>query len=472
MQFMWLYIDDIVGKGLGLGLIFKLLFYLSISLFPLSLPIAILISSVMVMGNLAEKFELTSIKSSGTPLLRTMIPLIFLSAIAGVFSFLSSNYFLPVANLKYKSLMFDIRNHKPALSLDALTFNDDFQNIVIYFKEKASNDSDLKEVIIYDHEKERGKFSAMTAKTGSIRAAKDERYMIFELFEGEQIREADRGPGQKHTIYPVVRTKFKTWKKIFDLSEFDIDFTDENLFKSHQSMLSFGQLLEAIDSIQIKEIARVDRLGNFMQNFYFKDAKVDSLKQVPALDQAPVSKNKTKTPTTARKPYKQSIDRPFSNYKSITELFEVDSYRIWSKAKSNVRSVLTQIESTKTRTLKLRELRAKRLHEFHNRISMAAICIVFLFIGAPMGAIIRKGGFGYPLLVAIFYFMFYFILSIIFKKLTQTFVIHPALGAWMPVIILFPIGCFLTVKAMNDDKILDPDQYTQWIRKITERFRK
>lgn len=497
MQFLWLYIDDIIGKGVGIGVLLQLIGYLSISLFPLALPIATLISSVMVMGNLAEHYELSSLKSAGVPLLRIMAPLMFCGLIISGFSYVCSNYLVPIANLKYKSKLYDIRKAKPALSIEAGIFNDDFQNIIIYVGDKDNQTNMLKDLKIYDHRNDKGKYVATFSDYGELSNSASANYLILDLKDGYQYQE---GVSKKKDSYPFIRTKFKSWKKVFDLSEFNLKLTDEDLFKSHRSMISHDLLLESIDSLHNKFVDKENQLhGQMLKNFqYYKeegndlllsvqkkkevaqnenefvDTLVNSSKEIRKAQTA-VHKRRAEQAKSSSKPIgqakvfelKQVIDRPLSEYNGILETFE--DHKQWSLV-SRTRTSTRRLESQFTNGLKalftIGVQRAKHIYEYHNRFSMALICLVFLFIGAPMGAIVRKGGFGYPILIAIIYFMVYVILRITFENMAEEIVLPGWLAAWLPAFILFPIGVFLTIKAMNDSKVLDFDKYIAFFKRL------
>ncbi|MEL6925806.1 MAG: LptF/LptG family permease, partial [Bacteroidota bacterium] len=260
MQFLWVYIDDIIGKGVGVFLIIELIFYLSISLFPMALPIAVLISTVMVTGNLAEHYELSSFKSAGVPLLRVMRPLMVACGLVAVFSFFCANNLIPIANLKFKSRLYDIRKQKPTLSLDGGVFNYDFQGSVIHIGKKRNDERTIEQVKIYDHENStQGVSSQITAQTGEMYTTGDDRYFVMNLYGGTQYQEPTRDSKNKERK-PFIRTSFKEFNKVYDLSEFQLSRTNEELFKQHETMLSIPQLAASIDSIDIKTRERKDNL--------------------------------------------------------------------------------------------------------------------------------------------------------------------------------------------------------------------
>ncbi len=472
MQFLWTYIDDIVGKGVGMIILIELISYLSVSLFPMALPIAVLISSVMIMGNMSERYELASFKSAGVPLLRVMLPLIFFATGIAFFSFLCSNYFIPVANLQFKSRLYDIRKQKPTLNLEQGVFNEDFQNFIIHIGKKEEDNKTIHDVIIYDHVTNQNRFNMITAKRGEMFNTEDRKYFVMNLFDGHQYQETKSNHTKKGKTYPFVRTNFKEWTKIFDLSEFDMKDTDKNLFKSHESMLSSSQLMAAIDSLDVK----MERSRNGMLQLMNQTIHVRKPRKVT--DTKGKKKKPKKLPSGAGKynkgrMYNQQIDEALESYNSFLELFSTaDQDKLLSKVQTNMRSVQGKAKST-TRSLERHKLkRAKYVFELHSKLGMSVVCIIFLFIGAPMGAIVRKGGFGYPILIAIIFFMVFMVLTIFSEKMSEGFFMHPILAAWLPCLVLIPIGGILTYRAMNDKVVLNTNGVSNFFKKIVAKFSK
>ncbi len=525
MQFLWVYIDDIIGKGAGFWMILELLSYLTMALIPTALPIAVLISSVMVMGNLAEFYELASFKSAGVSLLRVMKPLMFVVATISVFSYICSNNLIPVANLQFKSRLYDIRKQKPTMSLEAGVFNEDFQDFVIHIGKKYPNNRDIEDILIYDHKGNNRRPMQILAKRGEMYTTKDHRYFIMKLYDGKQYQETEQFSKGKNQNYPFIRTSFKEWTKVFDLAEFEINRTDAKLFGSHQTMLTTSQLILAIDSLNLKKEkahVKLDKGANRYFSIFKNDdifsevlgdnrktkntqdsnmlrpemTKEDSTKQtkrsskdsinsitVIKLDTtikiSKIDKNTSyqqhikATTKSFKKPLKQNITKPLDEYNSITELFEVGQIKkgLYSKAQSYARNMQGVALSGSRDLTKVKDSKILHIYELNIKFSMAVVCFIFLFIGAPMGAIVRKGGFGYPILIAIVFFMLFIILSIFCKKLAETYVIPAQLASWLPCAILFPIGIMLTYSAMNDSKLVNTDRYQRIFSKLLSFFK-
>lgn len=470
MQALWLYIDDIVGKGLGIFQVIELLSYKLVGLVPLALPIAVLISSVMVMGNLGERYELSSLNSAGISLLRTMVPVIIFGMFAAVVSFFCSDYVIPKANLKFGSRMYDISKQKPTLRLDAGVFNYDFQGYAIHIGSKGTDGISIEDVIIYDHSyKSQGQFTQITAKDGEMYTSADGKYFVMKLRDAHQYVEtrprAAVGPNRD---YPFVRTSFKEWTKLFDLSEFDLNNTDEEMFKHNRSMMSVSQLTGAIDSISFKINKREVNFSNYLSTYmnfipidstFYKleeEVEVEEVTEVdnePRAEQVSLSKVMPRKVSRGGKPLEQDLGAIASNNSFIMGFPKYDRNRMVNKAKSFARSIKNRALADSQFLSQTKVSRVKFTYDMYTKYSMAVVCFIFVFIGAPMGAIVRKGGFGFPILISILIFVLFVILMIFFRKIGESFIIPAQLAAWMPCIIVFPIGMFLTYKAMNNAKL-------------------
>lgn len=523
MQTLWLYIDDIAGKGVGFFLMIELVGYMSISMIPLALPVAVLISSVMVLGNMAERYELSSVKSAGVSLWRVMRPLMAVTLGIGVFSFFCSNYFIPVSNLKFKSRLHDIKNQKPALSLEESVFNNDFQGFSIRLGDKLPDGQTIRDVIVYDNkESSKGRMTMVVADSGQMYGSIDGKYFVMHLFDGNQYTEPEPVTKDGRRSFPMMRASFKEWTKVFDLDEFEIDRTDENLFKSHHTMLSNRQLLIAIDSIDKELGAKVFRLEESTnKNYYFwekayeeklreerrreaeerraklkleKDSiqksnetpaappapsayvpadtgkiaqsqrqKVEQIKRLRISpppeenpeDEADSSEGPPGLPQSAvrkpQDPWPQTINGNLEDYTSILGTFQKNKQpELLDKAKGTVRSLRDQAENMDKSLRRTRENRVKHVYEFNSKFSLAIACFIFLFVGAPMGAIVRKGGFGWPLLISIVFFMLFIVIGIFSKNIAERFVIDAVLASWMNSLVVFPMGLVLTYWAMRD----------------------
>lgn len=541
MQTLWIYIDDIAGKGLSMLEIVELLAYKCVAVVPMSLPIAVLIASVMVLGNSAERYELSSMKSAGISLLRVMRPIMLFAFGATIVSWYCSNNLIPAANLKFGSRMFDITNQKPTLRLEDGAFNDAFEGFSIFIGEKGSDGRSIKNVLIYDQSNHRKDLiNQIVAKDGEMYSSPDGKLFVMKLHDGTQYVEVQPSASSRSNSQPFVRTSFKEWTKVFDMSQFEIKRSDEELFKQNRSMLSIGQLQVAIDSIG----GRMDRRQNaFAANmataFYMMqndstlivkpetpeelkvqdsiqarlrnrellgDAKVDTSvkatrpnipsaalealkKREKALNRHPESplgiKGSAPAPPRSIAVQSDTVSRQLVNPKNavkekqLTDFPTLEAYlmaqkdadrqRIYDRARSFARTLSSQAESAQRSLDSMDESKIKHIYDLYMKYSIAVACFLFVFIGAPMGAIIRKGGFGYPILVSIVFFIVFIILTIFCRKIAEAHFLPAAVAAWVPSLVLFPTGVFLTYKAMNDSQLLDIDRYAEVIQRFFNR---
>ncbi len=507
VQILWVYIDDLAGKGLSFFLIAELMAYKCVSLVPMALPLALLISSVMVLGNLAEHYELSSLKSAGVSLLRVMMPMIGFGVFCAALSYYCSDYLIPVSNLKFGSRMYDIQRQKPALRLDEGVFNDDFQGFAIRIGDKKADGQRIENVLIYDHKaSDEGAYSQINARSGKMFTTPDQKRFVMKLHDGHQYVEP-RSTSRGASSSPFIRTNFKTWTRVFDLSEFDLQRTNEELFKSNRSMLSISQLEEAIDSMTVQILERREASAKQLSAYIsipapdttgapkdtlapayapavpdtaapqlfadtgmqagIKKSIAGAIKQKAEKDTGQVLSSFNGdlprqtfrgtlsgfVPAEQEGP-KQIIDKPLNQYRSLAQTFEkAEGDRFVQSGLSFARNLLSQAEANASILNRMKKNRVKFIYDLHMKYVFAAMCVVFLFIGAPMGAIVRKGGFGFPILISTIFFVLFIILTIFCRKIAEAFIVTGQLSAWIPCLIYIPLGAYLSVKAMNDSEI-------------------
>ncbi|MBL7827682.1 MAG: LptF/LptG family permease [Saprospiraceae bacterium] len=470
MQFLWLYIDEIAGKGVGILIMFELIGYMSISTFPMALPIAILIASVMVMGNLAERYELSSMKSAGVSLIRIMAGLIVVAAGVSFFSYLCSDYIIPISNLKFKSRLTDIRRQKPALTLEKGIFNEDFRQFVIRIGDKERDGETISDVMIEDHTNAgKAKMNQILADSGQMYTTQNKRYFVMNLFNGTQYQEP-APQGKQNQKYPFIRTQFKSWTKVWDMKEFELVRSAEDKYSKQRAMLSMNELRENMDSMQIKMRdggqAAVDDITINLRR------KIEPPKLEPAKPSSNSAPQANKQPARQGPILpKQELSKPLNQYASLIETFQGQyRFNLLKEAKTLSGSAKNTVETRLSQTENRRKEWVKTGYELYIKYSFAIVCFVFLFIGAPMGAIIRKGGFGYPILVSIIFFVAFIFLTILCKKLAESYVMTPFWAAMMPCIGLVPVGFYLTRKAMNDAPVFSNERLSRVFNWMKQRF--
>ena len=439
MQFFWKYIDDLVGKGLDIFTVLQLTFYVTINTVPLALPLAVLISSIMTFGNLGETYELVAIKSSGIPLLRFMKPLIGVASVICVFAFLLANYMVPRANLKFYTMLYDIRVAKPAFDIKEGIFYDKLPNYSIKVGKKDKDGTGIYDVIIYENDYKM-QDNIIVAEKGRMSISPDKKFLEFYLENGW--RYVERGPyNSVQTDY--LRIGFASYKKVFDLSGFKVMKTPDSLFKNNWMMLNVFQLKKASDSIrkEIRDNVPV-RVRSEVFNYLGSAKEIDSgWRSSPA-----------KIPATA-KGYQDLVpDTALSS--SITRVNEKSNMM-----KSGIDLILDDLK-------RRREVLWANQVEWHKKFTLSLACLVLFMIGAPLGSIIRKGGLGMPLVIAVIFFLIFHLLNMFGEKLAKKGSLTPFEGVWMSTFVLLPVGLFLTYKAMHDSQLFNQEYYYRFFRKM------
>ncbi|MDX1910714.1 MAG: LptF/LptG family permease [Saprospiraceae bacterium] len=469
IQIMWLYIDEIAGKGINIFILLELVGYMSVSVFPMALPIAVLIASVMVMGNLAERYELSSMKSAGIPLIRIMRALIFVAASIAVFSYVCSDFLIPIATLKFRSRLYDIRKQKPTLTMEKGVFNEDFRQFVIRLGEKAPDGETIGDVMIEDQTNiGQVKFNQILADSGQMYTTTDKRFFVMNLFNGTQYQEpGTQGPGgNTNRKFPFIRTNFKSWSKVWDMKEFEMVRTDEGRFSQQRTALSMRQLRQNVDSLQVK----INETRQLVVNDMVLNLKRQPIPPPPKENETgkkpltgPAAKPAGALPAGVFLPV-QEIDKPLSQYAHLIETFRIRDRSSLLKEARTKHGLNRSIVETRKSQVEARRLDwVKTGYELYNKYSFAIICFVFLFIGAPLGAIIRKGGFGYPILVSIIFFVTFVFLAILCRKLAESYLMTPFWAAMTPCIILSVFSIYVTRKAMNDSQLFSTESLERFI---------
>ena len=412
MQFLWKYIDDLIGKGLDAFQVSQLIMYSIARFIPLALPIAVLISSVMVIGKLGEDYELAALQSSGISLLKIMKPIFLIVIVISSFSYIFSNYIMPIANFKGGSLLYDIKKKKPALNIKEGIFYNDIDGYSIKIETKSDNGNTLNNILIYDHTNNSGNKKVIIAESGNMNITNDERYMELNLFNGisyieiEEIKKSKKNPHRKISFdKELIR---------FDLASFNIK-NSELLYKGHYAMLNNQQLLNSIDSLKNKVIIKEKLIYSRLEKNYH---------------------------------YKQDVNQNFNN-----DIIKINKNRIYETAINKLRVLRSVCKSNSYDLEYKKKIISKHKIEWHRKISIAFSCIIMFLIGAPLGAIVRKGGFSIPLLMSIILFVIFYVTPIIGEKSAKDLIISPIAGMWMANIIFFPISIYLIMQALRNSSL-------------------
>jgi lipopolysaccharide export system permease protein len=503
MQFVWKYVDELVGKGLEWLVIGKLLILVSATMVSLALPLAILLSSLMTFGNLGEYMELTAIKASGISLLRAMRSVFIFCLLMSIAAFYFSNNVLPIANLKMRTLLHDIQNKRPELNIKPGIFNSDIQNYVIRIGKKSSDGKRLEQIMIYDHSNHAGNDRLILAEKGTMKLSADQHFLELKLENGKTYTEAE--PNKvKRGRFPFLRENFTEDLIRFDLSIFDLNKSDENLFKKNYQMLNLSQLTNEADTLQ-DELNKERKYllesifnGPFFKNgekytteyklikkINIKDSlRQDSIKKVFDLKIAETKRlhelQKNGTPSidtlnASKVPIKNILFYNLKNdnftlndKKTVLNNFnKAQQIQIYEGAEKLLRSSKSTLDYSIENFKQEQERINRHFIEWHRKFTLSFACLLLFLIGAPLGAIVKKGGLGMPVIFSLIFFVTYHMISITGEKLARESVLSPFWGMWLSSAILLPIGIFLTYKAATDSKLFEKDAYLKWFKFIT-----
>ena len=425
MQFLWVYVDDLVGKGLSFKILMELFFHASITFVPMALPLAILLASIMSFGDLGEHYELVAIKASGISVWTAMRPIFILSIMLSGMAFFFSNSINPVAMLRFKTLLFDVRKQKLAFDLKEGVFYKDIDNYVIYVDKKGSDGSSIYGVKIYDHTDHNGNNKITVADSGMMSLSPNQRSIIFTLYNGHNYTEDISDKETYKFKRPFERMSFREEQIKFSLESFDLTRSNENMYKSYQAMMNIQQLTTAVDSLERQYDAKQER---FTTNFEMR------------LGNHTASKNDTLNP-------------------QLSTLNSQLSWPLIEHLDPKTRATVLEIATGTSRNAKenvsfnKQDLGAHRINikkhkkELHKKFTLSFACIIFFLIGAPLGTIIRKGGLGLPVVISVLFFVIYYIISTVAERMAEFGDLNMFLGVWLSSIIILPIGLFLTLKA-------------------------
>ena len=440
MFFLFKYVDDIIGKGFEWYTIIELMYYQSMVQISMALPLSVLLSSIMTFGTLGENYELVAIKSAGISLQKAMQPLFLLILMLTVGSFLFSNYMLPKANLKFYSLMFDVRNKKLAFLIKPGIFNNSIPDYSIRVDSK-NDDGKMFGIMIYDHKGTNGIPKVILAKEGELNKSPDGKYLIFNLKNGVTYEEQASSSGVYNPRQVMYRSRFKETQPKFDMASFDMQKTEEGNFGNNTVMLNLKGIERKHDSLTKKmdtlNINRAITLGN---NF----------------KQSNIALGYTKVKIAPKKISDNIL-------KDIPNGFRLQSVQNSANIVSTMKQGLDYGAPVQE------DLKGEIIFtsvEYQRKFTLAASCILLFFIGAPLGAIIRKGGMGLPVVIAIVFFLIYHIITTVAEKSAREGNINPIFGMWIAFIVLTPLAVFLTYKATVDSALFDVNYYKQFFIKL------
>jgi lipopolysaccharide export system permease protein len=445
MQALWMAFESIAGKGIGLFFIFKFLYYTALVVSSQALPIAVLLSSIMAMGNLSENYEFAAVKSASISLMRLIRPLILLTFFISVLNFLSLNYVFPYATLKQKNLTNNIKKKTPALALIPGSFNTEIPNYQIKFDEKYGEEQNLlKKVLIYDLSSNKGNKKIITAKTGKIISEEGSKYMTLVLYNGfyhEEFIPKRRSINNMNKM-PASNANFKEYAFNIDISKFTDDDLEEEKYTKSYNMLSLGQLKDTIPTMKISYDEYLTSKSNsiyvklYAKELYQQNDSIDTKQFTPVILDNYDLRGKLDV-----------LNAAINNVKTTRKNIKTDTKNIqWKRKKLNLYDI-----------------------EFHNRIAFSLSCLILFFIGAPLGSIIRKGGFGLPMILAISIYVIYFFANTFGRNLAEESSLSAIVGSWVSTIVMVPFAFFLTRRASKGMGLFNIDVFLQPLTRLVKK---
>jgi lipopolysaccharide export system permease protein len=442
MQFFWVYIDDLMGKGLSTWVIFELLFYVSASLIPLALPLSILLSSLMTFGNFAENNELTALKSSGFSLMRIMRPLTVIVIIIALSTFYFSNYIIPVANLKWHSLIYDIQNTKLSNLITPGVYTSEIDGYTLkVHKDPYGNYTDI---TIHDHTDPKA-LKTVKAQRANIYRSENGNHLFFDLSNGAIFEETDldypefpNGALKEQREHPDRISTFERATYRLNVTGISLKRSDEDIFQDKYEMLNVFQIGRAADSLRKRRAFISGRFVESIKGSFptFHKEKSNKHAKLQIHDPMLVGNSNVPTPLKSLTP----LEKKTLQQEVVTKLYQINE---------NIRNHASFI-------LSLEHENAQFWIEFHRKFSLTYSILVLFFVGAPLGALVRKGGFGAPVVIAAMLFMVYFIVYSIGDNLADSYVVAPWIGMWMPGMFFTPVALLVSYMANNDRKVVFP----------------
>ena len=534
------YFDDIIGKGLDSWVLGQLFFYFAIFTVPTAMPLAVLLSSLIAFGNLGEHFELTAIKSAGISLIRILRPIFFFVILLTVAAFYANNNLVPKAALEAYSLLYDIKQKKPALELREGTFYRGIDNLSIKVNQKFPKDEQaLKGVIVYDHRKNDGNKEVTIADSGRMYTILGERYLKFELYNGYNYSE---GAGNERGITgkasggkneSLSRSKFSKSQVVFDLSSFQLQTTDKKWFQGNRIMRNLSELDDDMDSLN-REVLN-QRLNYYLARheyftYYMKDDSIvlppelqkqklyrDSIARLPYTNKAnqynkdvrtgesPIKKDTVKkraevkdttkivrpkmfakqgilkkkekpappvkeTPVASRTPKKKYAYDSAGLAKLDSVINRTATREMYQGAANTARNIVNQVTNSNANVENYKNEMIIFEIQWHKILASSFACIAMFLSGAPLGAIIKKGGLGVPFLVSILFFIVYYVLTMQGEKLAKQQTVSVAVGVWLADVILFGVGLVFLRQARIDARLFEADFYSVVMDQVKRRF--
>ena len=439
MQFVWKYIDDMVGKGLEFNVIAELLLYASATFVPMALPIAVLFASIMTMGNFGEKYELVAMKAGGVSVSRVMLPMTVVVVLLTGVAFYFANNVMPEAMVSYRKTLYDVTRKKPAINIRPGEYYKDIEGYVIRIGSKSPDGHTMQDVVIYDHTKGSTETAVIVAKSGTMQSTIDNRYLIFSLYDGYTYSESTTGDHRDSR--PMTSLNFSHQTISFDISSFAYNKSGEDLFKGSYQTLNVAELGVSIDSLERNLVQR--------QNAFRRDVEINLRSWHRYTGNAPA-------------------ERPIEAFNLHTRIDTLDAdtrTKIINRAKYVANTARTDSHNYGDMLESDREYINRHEIERQRKFTLSIACLLLFLIGAPFGSIVRKGGLGLPLVASVGFFVLYYVVGMIAEKSVRESVMGGE-GMWVSSFVMLPIGIFLTLQATTDSSLFDGATWKRNIQRI------
>ena len=452
MQFLWKYVDEMVGKGVAMHVLLELFSYVTLTLVPTALPLSVLLASLMTFGSLGEQFELLAMKAAGISLFRVMRPMIIVLCFVCVAAFHFQNNIIPMSQVKMWTLLYSLRQKSPELDIPESTFFNGITGYNMYVKKKESNGL-LRDLTIYDYSEGFNNLQMILADSGRLKMATNKLYLILSIYNGEAFENLKNQGNNRAKPSEAVAYRRESFQTKEILIKYDANFNraDESLMQNRYVGKDLANLRQSIDSMTYA----IDSLKNIHTTLLYNRSYKKSLNETRETR----PKEENKPATDEKETATPSFDEAFESKTAGARL------SLYTQARSAVEALQREY-ALQSNVLAAEEKEMRRHHtEMHRKFTYSIACLLFFFIGAPLGAIIRKGGLGMPVVISVLLFIFYFIIDNTGFKMASNGMWQPWQGMWLSSAVLLPLGIFLTRKAVNDSVLLDTETYVDNIKK-------
>ena len=487
MQFVWKYVDDLVGKGLEFSVIVELLLYASATFVPMALPIAVLFASIMTMGNFGEKYELVAMKAGGISVRRAMMPMALVVLLLTGVAFYFGNNVMPTAMLKYRVTLYDITRKKPAINIRPGEYYKELEGYVIRVGEKDNDGRELRDVIIYDHTRGSDQTNVIVAQRGTMQASSDNRFLRFTLYDGYSYSELSDGKNLQRR--PFTTVGFHEQSINIDISSFAFNRTVEGEFKGSYQMMNVYQLDTAVTRLEHSLDDKYRRYRDAMtaplrawNTFQHSDTHALTQSNTHAINPSSLTTHPSSLTThpSSLTTHHSSLTTHHSSLTThpssltthhsslLKKLSPADRARALNHARTLAINASHEAQMYADTFAGEREYINRHYIEWHRKFTLSVACLLLFLIGAPFGSIVRKGGLGLPLVASVGFFVLYYVVGMIAEKAVRESALGPE-GMWISSLVMLPIGILLTLQATTDSSFFDGSSWRKFFRRLFHR---